>query len=135
VAKVGRPTKYTPDMGQRVIELMAQGWSKEEVCYNVEDGGLGISYQSFLTYQQEHPEFLEAVKEGDRASAAWWAKTGRSAAVGGIKDFNATAWIFNMKNRFGWADKTESKTDHTSSDGSMSPTRIEIVAPDDNRTG
>lgn len=41
--------------------------------------------------------------------------------------------IFNLKNNFDWSDKQE--VAHTSPDGSMSPTRIEIVAPNDNSKG
>jgi len=125
----GRPTKYKAEYCETVVQLMAKGWSKEEVCYNIEDGGLGVCYQTFLNWQDQHEEFKEAVREGDRASSAWWNRTGRTAVLGGIDGFNATAWIFNMKNRFGWADKVEQKTDHSSTDGSMSPTRIELVAP------
>jgi hypothetical protein len=44
---------------------------------------------------------------------------------------NATAAIFGLKNRVvdDWRDKRD--MDHTSSDGSMSPNRIELVSPDD----
>ena len=124
----GRPTKYKAEYCERVVQLMSKGWSKEEVVYDPEEG-LGICYQTFLNWQDEHPEFKQAVAMGERASAAWWSKTGRTAVLGGIDGFNSATWIFNMKNRFGWADKVEQKQDHTSSDGSMSPTRVELVAP------
>ena len=42
---------------------------------------------------------------------------------------NATGAIFNLKNNFGWKDKSEQ--DITSSDGSLSPTVIRLVGPDD----
>lgn len=127
---MGRPTKYKPEYCEKVIDLMSQGWAKTEVCYDREEG-LGIHFSTFLLWQEKHPEFKAAVEEGQRASEAWWNKTGRVAVLGGIDGFNATTWIFNMKNRFGWADKMSQ--DHTSSDGSMTPgpTRIEIVGPDD----
>ena len=46
---------------------------------------------------------------------------GRQSAVGEVENFNATSYIFNMKNRFkeDWRDRHD--LDHTSSDGSMSP--------------
>lgn len=40
-----------------------------------------------------------------------------------------TGPIFALKN-LGWSDKQD--LNHTSDDGSMSPSRIELVAPDDN---
>lgn len=43
---------------------------------------------------------------------------------------DTTAMIFWMKTQAGW--KETSVNEHTSPDGSMSPTRIEIVAPNDN---
>ena len=131
----GRPTKYDPAMCDRVVAMMAKGFSKEEVCYDP-DEGLGIAWATFQNWQEKHPQFLAAVKEGEKASAAWWQKTGRTAVLGGIDGFNATAYVFNMKNRFGWADKAEIKQDNVSSDGSMSPPkRIELVAPGVNDNG
>ena len=42
------------------------------------------------------------------------------------KDANAPLVKLYFANRFGWSDKSE--VDNKSSDGSMSPTRIELVA-------
>lgn len=57
-----------------------------------------------------------------------------NATIGGAlfnkaKAGDTTAMIFWMKTRARWSEKTE--IDHTSSDGSMTPTKIQIVAPDD----
>lgn len=75
----------------------------------------------------KNPEFSEAVKVAKAKCAAWWEKVGRENAVNG--GGNATLVIFGLKNMADedWREKQE--IDHKSSDGSMTPTRIEIVAP------
>jgi len=102
MAKVGRPTKYNSAMCERVIECGSQGMGK---CEMAEE--LGITFTSFETYQQQHPEFLEAVKEALRKSQAWWERKGREATFGAVDGYNATSYIFQMKNRFkqDWADR------------------------------
>jgi len=108
--KTGRPSDYKEEYCETVIELMSEGASKAEVCLE-----LNCSFQTFLTWQAKHSEFLEAVKRGLHLSKGMWEKMGRKAAFGQVEGFNATAWIFNMKNRFGkmddlgdrWSDKQE----------------------------
>ena len=98
----GRPTKYRKEMCEEVIRFMAQGFSKAECSAH-----LGISEETFHQWKKSKPEFSEAVKEGSRQSSLWWAKIGMAGMTGKVPGFNATVWIFNMKNRHGWADKTE----------------------------
>ena len=83
-------------------------------------------------WMQQHPEFFIAVKRGLQKSQVWWERQGRLATFGGVDGFNATSYIFQMKNRFkeDWRDKVEQ--DLTSSDGSMKPTQIIIRAADAN---
>ena len=97
----GRPTKYDPDFCQRVIEYGKEGMSKAEMAVN-----LDISRDSFTEYENTHPEFSAAVKEAINASQAWWEEKGRKAVFNSV-NFNATAFIFNMKNRFkdDWSDR------------------------------
>ncbi len=100
----GRPSKYDADFCARVLELGKEGASKAEICLE-----LDICYNTLENWQDAHPEFLKAVKEAERLSQGWWEKKGRQATFGGVEGFNATSFIFNMKNRFkeDWRDKSE----------------------------
>lgn len=98
----GRPTKYDPAMCEKVVELMSVGASKIEVSAEI-----GITSETLYDYCEKHPEFSDAVKRGEQLSAAWWERHGRQNLDN--KEFNATLWYMNMKNRFKWSDRTESK--------------------------
>jgi hypothetical protein len=100
----GRPSKYDPSFCDKVIELAATGASKAEIALD-----LDIAYSTFDVWQNEIPEFSEAVKRAERISQGWWEKQGRLATFGGVDGFNSTSYIFNMKNRFkaDWRDKVE----------------------------
>ena len=111
--KVGRPSKYDPQMVARVKELFSEGASKAEICLE-----LDICFDTFQDYQTKYPEFLEAVKKGMQVSQGWWEMKGRKATMGGVDGFNATSFIFNMKNRFkeDWRDKQEVDNNHSFKD-------------------
>ena len=98
----GRPTKYKPEMCQQAIDFMSKGFSKAETSAE-----LGISRETLNQWEKSNDEFSDAIKEGERQSALWWAKMGMAGMTGKVPGFNATIWIFNMKNRHGWADKQE----------------------------
>lgn len=94
----GRPTKYDPAICARVVEMMAEGASRTEVCAD-----LDICYETFQRWQVTHPDFSEAVKKGLQLCQAWWEREGRKNLKD--RDFSYTGWYMNMKNRFGWQDK------------------------------
>lgn len=98
--KVGRPTKYRPEMCERVVELMRDGLSKVEVAAD-----LDINVDTLNEYTKIHPDFSAAIKRGEDLSHAWWLKVGRQNLM--TKDFSYTGWYMNMKNRHGWKDKVE----------------------------
>lgn len=100
----GRPTKYTEDIPDLVVDLMRDGASIEEVCYE-----LGIAKQTFYNWCEAHPELLDAKKVGTDFAEGWWMKQGRVNLQN--KDFSPTLFYMNMKNRFKWSDKQE--IDHT----------------------
>lgn len=97
--KVGRPTKYRPEMLPKIIEIMKEGASQVEVC-----GLLGISHDTLHRWKKEIPEFSDTISHGIMLSNCWWEKKGRKNLEN--KDFSATLWYMNMRNRFDWRDKT-----------------------------
>ena len=100
----GRPTKYDPTYCDRVIEYGKEGMSLHEMALE-----LDVAPSTLFLWRETHPECSEAIKKAVEYSQGWWEKLGRSAAAGGVPNFNATAYIFNKKNRFAadWRDKQE----------------------------
>jgi len=123
--KVGRPTKYTPEMCDTVIECGKRGMGKCEMAVE-----LDIAYDTFDRWQNENKEFSDAVKAAMRQCQAWWERKGREATFGEVDNFNATSYIFQMKNRFraDWNDTV--KNEHTGPDGGPIVQKIERVIVD-----
>lgn len=98
---VGRPDHYKPAMCDRLVMMMQEGASLIEVS-----AGLGLpNRETIHEYGLKYPEFGEALKRGLLLSEGWWMTQGRHNIQN--KEFNSTLWYMNMKNRFGWKDKTE----------------------------
>lgn len=98
----GRPTKYRPEMCERVVELFSQGASKAEVCAD-----LRINFDTCREWEVSNKDFSEAIRNGLVLAEAWWSNKGKEGMES--KNFNPAIWIFNMKNRFrhNWRDTTE----------------------------
>jgi hypothetical protein len=92
--KTGRPTKYDPLICDQIVELGAQGKSKAQIRRDI-----GIHHSTWGDWIEAHPEFSAAVKEAYELSMAWWEDQGMDGMFKGMK-FNATAYIFQVKNRF-----------------------------------
>jgi transposase-like protein len=104
-SRVGRPSKYSPDMLPKIAELMGEGAALVEVAVE-----LGISEDTLYEWRKpESPHynkaFSEAIKKGVEASRAWWVRKGRTNLEN--REFQYVGWYMNMKNRFGWRDKHE----------------------------
>jgi hypothetical protein len=114
--KLGRPRTTVDDLPKNwkdiMIECGQEGGSAVEVrCL------LGIAQSAWETLLEDSEDFRLTEKKRQALCEVWWERQGRRMTTEG--QGNATVWIFNMKNRFGWRDKTEH--DLTSSDGSMKP--------------
>lgn len=97
-------TSNPPDWNA-LLDLYGEGASDVEIAR-----ALGITIARFQHLCQETPAFATFAERGRTLSQAWWVEQARLNLW--KKDFNVALWNFNMKNRFGWADKTET-TDNT----------------------
>jgi len=115
----GRPTDYLPEYCDLLVQRAAEGASLTEFCAEV-----GICRQTLHNWKDRHSEFLDAYTRAGIVGQAYWEKWLRTE---GMMDSKANAPLVKLyfANRFGWSDKQDLQ--HTSPDGSMSPTRIEIV--------
>lgn len=105
--KVGRPTRYREWFCPMLIDHMTRGYSFESFGSRVL-----VCKDTLYQWVKDYKEFSYSKKVATEMSRTEWESMGLTGTVGGYgKSFSAPAWIFNMKNRFGWADKTEVQGD------------------------
>lgn len=112
---VGRPTLYKSEYCQQLIDHMSEGLSFESFA-----AVANCCIDTIYEWAKVYPEFSEAKKKGSAKSRLVWERMAidgawNSSGEGSHKNLNNAAWIFNMKNRFGWRDRIESEvtTDST----------------------
>jgi hypothetical protein len=122
--EVGRPTSYSAEV-QAAADAYVDGGFMD--CGDIVPSRAGLAItlglsRNTLTNWQKIPEFLSTL---DRLNFL----QERISLNGGLKgDLNSTIVKLLLANH-GYSDKQDIA--HTSPDGSMSPTRIELVAPSD----
>lgn len=82
------------------MELYMEGAGDVEIADH-----LGITIKKFNELCEENESFRTFVERGSTAAQAWWWKQARSNLKN--RAFMHSMWAFNMKNRYGWAEKTE----------------------------
>ena len=119
----GRPTIYRPELGQQLIVAMAGGLSAEAAAAKI-----GIGARTVFTWQQQHPEFQQAIQEGRRRSLLFWEE--RAIAIAHGKPGNAQLVTLALKNRSraasGWHHDVQ-KTELTGADGGAIQTEVKTT--------
>ena len=124
----GRPSSYRKKYCKVVIDLMAEGYSKEACA-----GHIGVAKSTIYEWEKHHQEFSDALKLGVTKSVLFWEGMGIHGTAGKLPGFNANSWFRNMQNRHGWSDKRE--VDNTSSDNSMTPKIVQRTVVKTSKSG
>jgi hypothetical protein len=119
----GRPTIYRPELGQQLMQAMADGLSAEAAAARI-----GISARSVYEWQKLHPEFMQAVQEGRHQALLYWEQ--RAIAIANGKPGNAQLVTLALKNRSraasGWHHDIH-KTELTGADGGAIQTEVKTT--------
>ncbi len=99
---MARPTKYRKEYCEMLLNHLASGLSFDSFAPIVK-----VNQDTLYEWAKRYKDFAEAKKEGYSQNLLFWEKLGIAGAAGKIPNFNATTWIFNMKNRHGWRDRRE----------------------------
>jgi transposase len=96
----GRPTKYTPETVQKILEAIRLGSPYYQAC-----NAAGVSHETFCEWRRIYPEFLEAVKEAEGSGVKKWLKVIEEAAANG--NWQAAAWKLERRlpSEFGRRDR------------------------------
>lgn len=93
----GRPSTYSPEFCEVVIELGRQGKSLVQIA-----SALDVTKQTLANWSDAHPEFLDAMTHARIHSQAWWEDAGQNNMLlgPGQGTFNASVWSRSMAARF-----------------------------------
>ena len=106
---------------KKTLDDLAKGWKKKMISMSSKGASAtelkvaigGISNDLWDRFIAEEPEFSETVQQCKLLCQAWWEKFGREHLVSERgESVNSTMYTFNMKNRFGWADRTENTNEN-----------------------
>lgn len=118
-------SKYQPEwMLEAILNYGAEGMSIVEIC-----GKIGVSRDTLWRWTHQYSELSDTLKTALMLSQSFWEQNGRRATYGLIPNFNATGYIFQMKNRFprDWRDVKQNEI--TGVDGGpiqMETTKIDV---------
>lgn len=132
--KIGRPTLYKPEYCDLLIQHMGKGFSFEAFA-----GEIGVNRDTIYEWLQTYSQFSDAKKTAAELNRKFWEQVGIDIATGTGKAAagNATAFIFNMKNRFKneWRDKIETGiTDKEGNDVKAGPPDLTKYTDEELRT-
>lgn len=119
---MARPTKYAPDVVERICEAIRLG-----ATYDLAAGYGGVSYETFRQWREEKPAFLAAVKDAEAEGAIRWLRKIEAAAD---EQWQAAAWKLERRYPQDYG-RTVIDQNHAGKDGGPLRIQVERVASRD----
>lgn len=106
---------------KQVVDMYAEGRSDAEVAAE-----LRITIKDYYKQIGESATFAQLVEFGRTLSQAFWESQYRKNL--GNKNFNTALLNFYMKNKYGWADKTETTNSNENVNTDLDSLRTQVNA-------
>ena len=120
-SKIGQPTKFRKEYCDKLVDHMEKGLSFDSFSAKVR-----VCNATLYNWLKEYPEFAEAKKVGSAYRLQTLEAIGlKIASKGGG---SASAWIFFMKNAYGWKDRLEINDGGTEDEASKREQRVRRIA-------
>lgn len=108
--KGGRPAKKVedvlpPNWKEIIRDLSIQGKADAQIRAHFCMMGGQFSDQMWYALQKRDEEFRVTISQCKVLAESWWLDKAQSGLES--KGFQTFLWFCNMKNRFGWKDKTD----------------------------
>ena len=101
MAKIGRPSKYTPEVVETIINSIRKGATHGLACQ-----AAGIGEQTFYGWMKDFPEFSDRVKAVESEAAERWLAYIESSAP---KEWQAAAWLLERRYHQAYSRRTIDK--------------------------
>lgn len=109
----------TRSWSKRIQDMYTEGASDAEVAAD-----LGITLKEFYNQYNNHDALRQLVDFGRTLSQAHWEGLARKNIQN--KTFNSSLYAFYMKNKFAWADKTETVNSNENLNTNLDELRLSV---------
>ncbi len=114
---IGRPTKYTKDVNELVLDLMDKGKSIVQVARH-----LNVARSTIYKWAEDNDEFSDTITRAKDYSEAYWETEFQKMMYS--RDSQPQLVRLYMGNRFGWREQDQSVNDEQATPTSV---QVEIV--------
>ena len=119
MGKMGRPTKYSDEIGEVVFDLMDDGLSVVQVARK-----LNVSRSTIYKWAEDNSEFSDTLTRAREASEAFWEDKFVSMMQSRASDSSQSLVKLYFANRFKWSENDQAAESENATPKSI---QVEIV--------